>query len=466
MFNSLVPYANSTSGVPSTWKRRRVKTLLSEIDRRTATGTEPLLSLRARVGLVDHVAAGGKPIDASALVGYKIVKPGELVMNRMRAATGVFGLADREGLVSPDYAVFQLESDVVPAYLLALLRTPTMADQMRLRSRGMGTGESGFLRLYTDAFGAMPLVIPPVEEQRTIVVYLVNANRRINRAVATKRRLLELLREQEKAIIRETVSRGVSNAKLKESGLAWLGPIPEHWSVVAMRYLATLGNGSTPARSNPSYWTGGTYPWLNSSVVNQGVVRAANQHVTDVALAECHLPFVPRGSVLIGITGQGRTRGMAALLDLEATINQHLAFLTPDRSKLDSEYLTLVLKAAYPELRRISSDSGSTKGALTVADLKAFRIPTPPMDEQHVIVRNVERQVAATRQLADRANQEITLLEEFRTRLESDVVSGQVDVREIATALSPLGVADVCPAVEDSTEADDDEIAVEDLVDA
>ena len=99
--------------------------------------------------------------------------------------------------------------------------------------------------------------------------------------------------------------------------------------------------------------------------MNRGLIDSADQFVTAAALRECHLPRVPAGSVLVAITGQGKTRGTAAVLAVEATINQHIAFITPVKTVVSPEFLQLAFVAAYQTLRALSQDSGSTKGALT-----------------------------------------------------------------------------------------------------
>lgn len=387
---------------------------------------------------------------------YQILEPGDIVFrptdlqNDQRSIR--VGAVEDRGIITSAYIGLRPRG-IDPQFAFLYLRA---LDYMKV-FYGMGSG----LRQNIDFrdFKRLPVPVPPVDEQRAIVTYLAHAHQRINKAIATKRRMLSLLGEQEEAIVRGAVGRGPQGGALRDSALSWLGPVPEGWGVVALRYLARLGNGSTPSRANSAYWTGGSYPWLNSSVVNQGIVRRADQFVTDRALAECHLPIVSPGSVLVGITGQGRTRGMAALLEFEATISQHLAYMTPVPEKLQSDYLVLVLKAAYTELRRISSDSGSTKGALTVADLKAFRIPLPPLDEQHSIVMDAEQQVAKTQSLVSRVEQEIQLLEEFRNRLTADIVTGQVDVRAIAATLPPIDLPDLFAMSADTGDADDDETA-------
>ncbi|RUU09725.1 restriction endonuclease subunit S, partial [Mesorhizobium sp. M6A.T.Ca.TU.002.02.2.1] len=158
--------------MPAHWDVRRIKTLLEEIDNRSKAGEERLLSLRMRQGLVDHVEAGGRLIPPESLVGFKIVEVGQVVMNRMRAAAGLFGVASVRGLVSPDYAVFEPKLDAYNPYLLHAFRLPSLAAVFRAESKGLGTGESGFLRLYTDRFGPIPVPYPPLDEQYLIERFL------------------------------------------------------------------------------------------------------------------------------------------------------------------------------------------------------------------------------------------------------------------------------------------------------
>lgn len=179
-------------------------------------------------------------------------------------------------------------------------------------------------------------------------------------------KLIALLNEQKQAAVHHAVTRGLnSEAPKVPSGSLWLGEIPQHWDVWQVGHFARVGNGSTPSRGSSAYWTGGTYPWLNSSSVNRSPVSGSDQFVTELALRECHLPRVAPSSVLVAITGQGKTRGTAAVLTIEATINQHIVYITPRPDIVSAEYLQLLFVGAYRELRSISDDSGSTKSALT-----------------------------------------------------------------------------------------------------
>ncbi|MFF7491894.1 restriction endonuclease subunit S [Streptomyces rubiginosohelvolus] len=206
----------------------------------------------------------------------------------------------------------------------------------------------------------------------------------------------------------------VANARLET--------IPAGWSITKLGRTARIGNGSTPRREKREYWDHGVVPWLNSSVVNQARVGSSAESVAAAALAECHLPIISPGSVLVGLTGQGKTRGMATILDIEATVNQHLAYVTPDRSRWCPEFLLWSLTAAYHDLRRISEENGSTKGGLTCEALKQLRVLVPPIDEQRRIAFHLNEQAAKTDTLIEEQQRLIELLRERRGAVVSEAI--------------------------------------------
>ncbi len=166
-----------------------------------------------------------------------------------------------------------------------------------------------------------------------------------------------------------------------------IGPLPESWDVVHLDTLGRIGNGSTPRKATSEYWVGGTYPWLTSAKVYDRNIVEADQFVTEIALAECHLPRIKPGTVLIAITGQGKTLGHCAVLDIQATINQHLAYVEIDSTIARPSFVRGYLETQYDFFRQVGAGGGSTKGALTCAFLRSFPIPLPSaLDEQREIV--------------------------------------------------------------------------------
>jgi type I restriction enzyme, S subunit len=140
------------------------------------------------------------------LVGFKKVEAGQVVMNRMRAAIGMFGLADQPGLVSPDYAVLQPIEGILPMYYLRLFKTQAARTAFRVESKGLGTGSSGFMRLYWDRFGAIKLPVPPREEQKQVVEWILDRTKKLEEAQDRVRRELGLFKDLRQRLIVDAVT--------------------------------------------------------------------------------------------------------------------------------------------------------------------------------------------------------------------------------------------------------------------
>ena len=295
------------------------------------------------------------------------------------------------------------------------------------------TGAAGQQRVSEDFVRNFQIQVPPLQRQRAIVNYLDRETAWSDALITEKERVLGLLSEKRRALISRAVTRGLDpNVPLRDSGVPWLGEIPVHWDVWKLGHIATIGNGATPSRSEAGYWIDGTIPWLNSSVVNQYEVTKADQFVTEAALQDYHLPLVKSGSVLVAITGQGMTRGRAVVLSFEAAINQHLAYVEADRSRLDSWFLRWTFLSAYAFLRSVSDDAGGTKGALTCAYLANLRVPMPPISEQRDITAYVANEVQKLDELRRVVDRSMVILRERRSALIAAAVTGQIDVESVA----------------------------------
>ena len=274
--------------------------------------------------------------------------------------------------------------------------------------------------------------LPPKDEQQKIAAFLDWKTGQIDALISRKAELLEKLKEKRIAVITQAVTQGLNPAApMRDSGVPWLGQVPQHWEVKRIKFIGRVGNGSTPSRENSLYWDEGDYPWLNSSVVNQEAVTMADQFVTAEALAECHLPIVQPPAVLIGITGEGKTRGMATTLLFEATINQHLAYLKPDPSEAVVGFVRRVFDMAYPYLRSESDGGGSTKGAITCEQITELSIPVPPIAEQETIATYLGAETLRIDRLVEKVESAIDRLTEYRTALITAATTGQTDVREV-----------------------------------
>ena len=187
-----------------------------------------------------------------------------------------------------------------------------------------------------------------------------------------------------------------------------------------------IENGTTPSRDNADYWFGGDVPWLSSGEVNQYRITEASEFITKKALDECSLRVLPRGTIVIGMIGQGKTRGLSASLEIDATINQNLAAMVPGKN-LASDYLLYIFQSVYEYLREFGR--GGNQAALNCEILSALRVPLPPLEEQLQICEYLGDRLKEFDTLTAEAQRAIDFLQERRTALISAAVTGQIDVR-------------------------------------
>ena len=393
--------------IPAEWECGRLKNSLREIDDRSSTGTESLLSLRMNVGLVPHNDVSDVPISDYQLIGYKRVKPGEIVMNRMRACFGIFAVARSNGLVSPDYAVFEITGDYNASYLLRVFKTEQMMTEMRRYSKGLGTGESGFLRLYTDKF--LNIRIPTIArpEQDRIVTFLDRKAAEIDALIAKKQRQIELLDEHKAILINRAVTRGLNpNAKLKPSGIEWIGDIPAHWEVKRLRYLCVVGTGERDTKNSIS---AGEYPFF---------VRSQTPERINSYGFDCE-------AVLTAGDGAGVGKVFHHLIG-KFDAHQRV-YVMRDFVGVLGRYFFLFLRENFHRVA-LTGDAKSTVDSLRRSMLTDFPIPLPPEDEQLAIIQHCDEISGKIADLGKTTLKEIQSLKTLRSTLITHAVTGRIKV--------------------------------------
>lgn len=468
MISSLKPYpAYKDSGlpwlgqVPGHWEVRRLKTVLRETERRSTEGEGTLLSLTRVRGLIPHREMTDRMHSAKTLVGYKCYRAGQLVMNRMQAWSGMFGAGPTEGLVSPDYAVFDVIGDHSVKFLLERLKAPDFVGQFALESKGIG---SGFNRLYTDRFGPIPIPLPPPSEQAAIVRFLDWANGRLERAIRAKRKIITLLNEQKQAIIHQAVTRGLDpSVRLKPSGIPWLGDIPEHWEVRRLRASITdCVNG---------LWGADPDGENDLTCVRVADFDRSNLRVTLKRKTIRAIPVSGRvrrllqpGDLLLEKSGGGERQPVGAVVlydsDEPAVCSNFVARMpvAPGYHAGFLNYLHSTLYALRMTVPSIKQTTGIQN--LDGKSYLAERVAFPDLSEQVAISSLLDNESERFSQAISRLEREIALLREYRTRLVADVVTGKLDVREAAARLpdeGSIGGNEGDVDLEDESEALDEE---------
>jgi type I restriction enzyme, S subunit len=449
----------STLGfVPANWRVVRIKSVMLESELRTKDGRGTLLSLSRARGLIDRTTMTDKAPSARTLIGYKLYFPGQIVMNRMQAWSGMFGAGLISGLVSPDYAVYSLRSCEVVTFLLSRLKCPDLVAEYRLESTGIGTG---FNRLYNDRFGSIRISLPPPEEQELIVRFLDWASVRLGEAIAAKRKVIKLLEEQKQAIIHRAVARGLDDSvPLKPSGVDWLGDVPEHWEVGRLtRYLVKVEQGWSPVAANgeleEKQWA-----VLGLSAISRGRFNAAAIKPIPKRLDVPKRMEIKDGDILMTRSNTRDRVGDIAIVDgcPERTILSDLIYrLTLRTSELNSELFVYQMLSRFGrgQIETSARGSSNTMPKISQSHIKTWVVLAPPKKEQYSIVESLRERLSEIHLVHSEISREITLLQEYRTRLIADVVTGKLDVREFARTL-PIDIAEASAEFADSELSEED----------
>jgi len=335
------------------------------------------------------------------------------VLISVRAPVGDVNLADGDCAIGRGVTAVRAGPEADPWFLFFALQFVKPA----LEAQATG---STFASVNKATLLDLAIPAPTISSQRAIA----SALRRLMLAVEFEVDGLANTQALKRAAMRELFTRGLRGEAQKETEI---GPIPEGWEAIPLERLGRIGNGSTPKRTVPEYWNNAHYPWLTSAKVYDREITRADQFVSDVALAECHLPRVKPGAVLIAITGQGKTLGHCAVLSIEASVSQHVAYIQVDPAVADSGFVRGFLETQYEYLRQIASGGGSTKGALTCAFLRSFQMPLPPVLEQREIVAILD---AIDRKIALHKEKRAVLEALFKSLLHK-LMTGEVRVADL-----------------------------------
>ncbi len=275
------------------------------------------------------------------------------------------------------------------------------------------------------------MALPSLEEQTKIAQYLDHQTAIIDQLIQQKEKLIELLKEKRQAVINETVTKGLDpNAKIKHTGLEWLGEVPKQWNLIQIRHLNTkVGSGVTPK--------GGAEVYTEEGAI---FIRSQNVHfdglrLDDVVRIDFDTHEKMSGSkvyfkdVLLNITGASIGRCCVVNISEEMNVNQHVCIIRPTQ-KILPEYLNLVLQSNVGQAQIKLGTTGGNREGLTFEAIKEFVIPLPDLKEQGEILNTVQSSLKRYYELENLNTMQIDKMKEYRQSIISEAVTGKIDVRD------------------------------------
>lgn len=306
----------------------------------------------------------------------------------------------------------------------------TMSHLFRKRGEAEMFGAGGQKRVPEDFIRNLRVGIPSLDEQERIADFLDWRTAQIDALIAKKQALIERLQENREAVIRHAVSGALDGQSVfKDSGVKWLGAIPEHWSVSKIKFVAEIASGHTPSRSVDEYWQDCTIPWvsLNDSKTlrERDFISETHYQISELGLANSSARLLPAGVVVFS---RDATVGLCAITEVPMAVSQHfIAYICGER--LLPKFLLLVLKAMQQHLR--SLQTGSTIVTIGMPEVRGLETPLPPLEEQLAIVKHIDDECASLDESLRLARDAIEKLTEYRSALITAAVTGQIDVRGV-----------------------------------
>lgn len=425
------------------WEQRSLRSMLSARSERNRSDLPLLTVARERGVFVRSAEDANHNAIPEDLSNYKVARRGDLVINKMKAWQGSLGLAPVDGIVSPAYFVFSADF-AVPEFGEYLLRSKPYVAKFAAASDGVRIGQWD---LDIARMREIRVRLPAPGEQAAIVKYLAHANARIDNAIAAKRRLIALLEEQ----MRVLVERAISDCTASLERLGFHIDLVTGFPFKSEDFRTTGGDGQRPL--------------LRGINVGVGSLSSTDYVFVDEDIAQLAQSFELRaGDLVLGMDRPVIAKGvrLAEITSQQAgcLLVQRVARLRT-KSTLEPSYLKTVFRSAAFTQYLEPIFTGISVPHLSPKQIRDFPLPMPTIDEQRAIVAAVGSRTTKLESAVNVAAREVVLLQEFRTRLVADVVTGQVDVRAVAATLpdapTPVLVADDVPAEADGPWENDDE---------
>ena len=388
--------------IPKHWEVTRLKNVFCEYNVKSENGTETLLSLSQYTGVKpksETELAGSH--EAESYEGYKIVKAGQLVMNIMLAWNGSYALSDYDGMISPAYCIYDFRTACHRKYFHYLLRIDGYPSAFKTMSRGIIDSR---LRLYPEQFYTFNTVVPPKEEQSRIANFLDKKCAEIDELIALQEQMIAQLTTYKQAVITETVTKGLDpNVKMKDSGVEWIGEIPENWDVCKIQYMANLKSG---------------YNLTTEQITDEGLYPVYGGN----GIRGFYHEFFNDGEyVLIG--RQGALCGNINYSTGKFWATEHAVICYPKM-----QYATKWFGELLRSMNLNQYSLASAQPGLAVERIKALSIPLPPLSEQQTIANYLDQKCKEIDELISVKKEKIEKLKAYKKSVIYEYVTGKKQV--------------------------------------
>lgn len=418
--------------VPEYWGEERIFAHFTEVDVRGGEKAE-LLAVSQDHGVMpqkQYEKLLGRRLSAQEkgdYSKYKRIQAGDLVYNKMRMWQGAIGVAPCEGIVSPAYVTFRAKGDFSPKYWHHMFKGRSFLVEVNRNSQGICDDQNS---CNYDDFRTIRVPVAPAVEQADIIRLLAPETTRIDALIKKKTRFIELLKEKRQALITQAVTKGLDrNVKMKNSGVEWLGEVPEHWDVKPLCRIASHNDDTLP--ENHSGDNDIDYIDISSVSLESGIASPVRMKFSSA-------PSRARRKACIGDVAISTVRTYLKAVAEIGESHAHCVFSTGFailRGKEEVVEDGFLAWAALNELfiQAVESHSeGLSYPAINASSLVKLKMPMPPKEEQVRVTVALVGKTTHIDALIEKSAESIEILKERRSALITAAVTGQIDLRAAA----------------------------------
>lgn len=401
--------------IPEEWEISKIRYLVTtRSEKRITDSSVPYIGLENIESQTGKFVETGIQVDKSENI---VVEIGDILFGKLRPYLRKYWRATFTSTASSEFLVFQ-SSELDMNFLYYAIQSDSFIEEVNTSTYG-----SKMPRASWEYIKNMKIAFPTsLVEQQKIADFLDKKTTQLDKVKSLLEEQIQKLKDYRASLIYETVTKGLDkNVPMKDSGIDWIGQVPQGWGSGKVKYFSQVSAGATPDRNNSLFWNG-NINWMSSGEVNQGIVKHTSETITDLALKRTSTKLLPNGTVMLALNGQGKTKGTAAVLAIESASNQSLASFIVDNKILNNMYLYYFFVANYYNIRGLK---GEDRDGLNLQLVSNIVIPLFELEEQQKIVDFLDKKTVQIDKLIQIKNEQIDNINKQRQTLIYDYVTGK-----------------------------------------
>lgn len=421
--------------IPISWKIKRVKDEIRKIGSGVTPkgGSEVYVTSGITFLRSQNVYDDGLRIDDVSFINIEThnkmknsqIKPFDILINITGASIGrtcVVPNSLKTGNINQHIIFLRFNTNIVP-YLSNYFKSTSVKEYINMIQAGTSKEALNMGQTLS-----IPILLPPNNEQQAIANYLDAKTQAIDKKLSLLDQKIETYKKLKRTLINQTITKGLrslSEVEMKDSGISWIGQIPQHWEVKRLKDVCkSMSSGATPTSGNLSYYEGGTINWLNTGDLNDGIINSTQKKLNNSVFDDYpNLKIQKKGTLVIAM--YGATIGKIGLLDIDSTTNQACCCLNFKNDNFNKFHFYQLLNIKQ---YIISLSVGGTQPNVSQGILSFIEMVVPPKSEQEEIAKYLDHKTATIDAIVSNIGKQIDTLKQLRKTLINDVVTGKIKV--------------------------------------